>query len=182
MATRNHLVLFLNGKRREVHGGDCFLSLSDYLRYRCGLVGTKIVCSEGDCGSCTVLIGRPEGKSLQYRPVDSCIQWMFQLDGTHVDQRRRPRRSAARRRRQTRRERRSHSRAASDGQLPRLTVRLLHPGLRDGHDRHLRRQQRPRPNRGRLASRPDWQPLPLHRLHSDHQRRFAGRHPKNQPS
>ncbi len=84
MATRNHLVLFLNGKRREVHGGDCFLSLSDYLRYRCGLVGTKIVCSEGDCGSCTVLIGRPEGKSLLYRPVDSCIQWMFQLDGTHV--------------------------------------------------------------------------------------------------
>ncbi len=84
MATRNHLLLFLNGKRREVHGGDCFLSLSDYLRYRYGLVGTKIVCSEGDCGSCTVLIGRPEGKAFHYRPVDSCIQFMFQLDGTHV--------------------------------------------------------------------------------------------------
>ncbi|HEY2882456.1 MAG TPA: FAD binding domain-containing protein [Pirellulales bacterium] len=84
MATRNHLILYLNGKRREVHGGDCFLSLSDFLRYRLGLVGTKIVCSEGDCGSCTVLIGRPNGSELDYRPVDSCIQQMFQLDGVHV--------------------------------------------------------------------------------------------------
>ena len=24
------------------------------------LIGTKVVCSEGDCGSCTVLVGRVE--------------------------------------------------------------------------------------------------------------------------
>ncbi len=84
MVTRKHLVLFLNGKRREVHGGDCFLSLSDFLRYRLALVGTKIVCSEGDCGSCTVLVGRSEGNAFRYQPIDSCIRWMFQLDGMHV--------------------------------------------------------------------------------------------------
>jgi xanthine dehydrogenase small subunit len=84
MAIRDHLVLFLNGNRHEVTGSDCFLSLSDYLRYRLGLTGTKIVCSEGDCGSCTVLVGRPDGKQLRYRPIDSCIRWMFQLDGGHV--------------------------------------------------------------------------------------------------
>lgn len=84
MAIRNHLVLFLNGRRQEVHGGDCFLSLSDFLRYRLGLTGTKIVCSEGDCGSCTVLIGRRDGSSFHYRPIDSCIRLMFQLDGVHV--------------------------------------------------------------------------------------------------
>ena len=91
MAIRDHLVLFLNGNRHEVTGSDCFLSLSDFLRYRLGLTGTKIVCSEGDCGSCTVLIGRPqglvgraEGKALCYRPIDSCIRLMFQLDGVHV--------------------------------------------------------------------------------------------------
>ena len=84
MATRDRLVLFINGVKREVHGSDCFLSLSDFLRYRLALTGTKIVCSEGDCGSCTVLVGRPDGNSLRYLPIDSCIRLMFQLDGTHV--------------------------------------------------------------------------------------------------
>jgi xanthine dehydrogenase small subunit len=84
MAIREHLVLFLNGNRHEVNGSDCFLSLSDFLRYRLGLTGTKIVCSEGDCGSCTVLAGRPEDKAFKYRPIDSCIRLMFQLDGVHV--------------------------------------------------------------------------------------------------
>ncbi|HEY2761104.1 MAG TPA: FAD binding domain-containing protein [Pirellulales bacterium] len=84
MATRDHLVLFINGTKCEVRGSDCFLSLSDFLRYRLALTGTKIVCSEGDCGSCTVLVGRPDGNSLRYLPIDSCIRLMFQLDGVHV--------------------------------------------------------------------------------------------------
>jgi xanthine dehydrogenase small subunit len=89
------VLLYVNGRRHEVRGGDAFLSLSDYLRRAQGLTGTKIVCSEGDCGACTVLIGRPEpvaGLSepdhntnrLVYRPVDACIQFMFQLESTHV--------------------------------------------------------------------------------------------------
>jgi xanthine dehydrogenase small subunit len=81
---RDHLLLFLNGRRHHVASDDGFLSLSDYLRGRLGLYGTKIVCSEGDCGSCTVLVGRPNGDRFDYRPVDSCIQRMFQLEGTHV--------------------------------------------------------------------------------------------------
>ncbi len=95
----DHLAIWVNGRRHEVRGPDAFLSLSDYLRRNLGLVGTKIVCSEGDCGACTVLIGRAiwgvadsalatptaaDGSRLVYRPVDSCIQFMFQLDGTHI--------------------------------------------------------------------------------------------------
>src|SRR6478735_11694474 len=82
----DHLLIWVNGQRHEVRGREAFLSLSDYLRRVCGLTGTKIVCSEGDCGACSVLIGRlaPDGSRLVYRPVDSCIQFMFQLDGTHI--------------------------------------------------------------------------------------------------
>jgi len=82
----DHLLVFVNGRRHNVRGRDAFLSLSDYLRRACGLVGTKIVCSEGDCGACTVLIGRAseDGSRLVYRPVDSCIQFMFQLESTHI--------------------------------------------------------------------------------------------------
>jgi xanthine dehydrogenase small subunit len=80
------LLLFVNGQRHEVRGPDAFLPLSDYLRRVHSLVGTKIVCSEGDCGACTVLIGRAaaDGSRLVYRPVDSCIQFMFQLEGAHI--------------------------------------------------------------------------------------------------
>ncbi|MAT69930.1 MAG: xanthine dehydrogenase small subunit [Planctomycetaceae bacterium] len=83
---RDSIVVFINGQRHEVRGPAALLTLSDYLRRQCGLVGTKIVCSEGDCGACTVLVGRPtaDGQSLDYQPIDSCIRFMFQLDGTHV--------------------------------------------------------------------------------------------------
>ena len=81
---RDRVLFYLNGQRKVVDPVDCLLSLSDYLRYRLGLIGTKVVCSEGDCGACTVLVGRPEADRLRYLSVDSCIQFMFQLDGTHV--------------------------------------------------------------------------------------------------
>ncbi len=82
----DHVLIWVNGHRHEVRGRDAFLSLSDFLRRRLGLIGTKIVCSEGDCGACSVLVGRPneDGTSLKYRPIDSCIQFLFQLDGVHV--------------------------------------------------------------------------------------------------
>ena len=148
MAIRDHLVLFLNGNRHEVHGSDCFLSLSDFLRYRLGLTGTKIVCSEGDCGSCTVLVGRPEDKAFKYRPIDSCIRLMFQLDGVHVvtveglrgaggDQ-------AA--------PDGLYRGSASHGRVPRFAVRILHARVCDGHARRVRKLQRPCTDRRRMAA------------------------------
>jgi xanthine dehydrogenase small subunit len=81
---RDHLVLYVNGRHREVRGAAAFRPLSDLLRYDLELTGTKIVCAEGDCGSCTVLVGRPAGDRIAYQPVTSCIQYLGQLDGTHV--------------------------------------------------------------------------------------------------
>ena len=82
---RDHLIFWLNGVRREVRGGDAFLMLSEYLRGRLGLAGTKIMCAEGDCGACTVLVAEPRaGERPRYLPIDSCIRFLFQLDGCHV--------------------------------------------------------------------------------------------------
>lgn len=81
---RDRVVFFLNGERTEATAGDATLSVSDYLRLRRGMTGTKIVCSEGDCGSCSVLVGRRDGRVLRYQPIDSCIQFVFQLDGAHL--------------------------------------------------------------------------------------------------
>jgi xanthine dehydrogenase small subunit len=81
---RHSLLIYVNGTRHDIAGGDAFSSLSDFLRYDLGLTGTKVVCAEGDCGSCTLFIGRPSGDRIVYKPVTSCIQFLHQLDCTHV--------------------------------------------------------------------------------------------------
>jgi xanthine dehydrogenase small subunit len=81
---RDHLLIHVNGVLHRVSGAQAFQSLSNFLRYDLSLVGTKVVCSEGDCGSCTALIGRVEQGAINYRPVKSCIQFLYQLDGAHV--------------------------------------------------------------------------------------------------
>jgi len=74
----------VNGKERKLSGEDVFSSLANYLRQKEGATGTKVVCDEGDCGACTVLIGRPRNGQISYLPVNSCIQYLHQLDCAHV--------------------------------------------------------------------------------------------------
>jgi len=92
---KQDISVHINGKHHSVTGTDVFSTLSDFLRNKLRLVGTKIMCSEGDCGACTVLIGRRSdtntgvnddlsGPAWNYQSVDSCIQFMFQLELTHV--------------------------------------------------------------------------------------------------
>ena len=83
---RDHLIIFINGRRHEIRGPQAFATLSNFLRYDLGLIGTKVVCAEGDCGSCSVLVGRAcaTNDSIGYAPVTSCILFLHQLDGAHV--------------------------------------------------------------------------------------------------
>ncbi len=81
---RNYLLIYVNGRRHQISGERCFQSLSDFLRHDLGLVGTKVVCAEGDCGSCSVLVGRFRNNKLEFEGLDSCIQYLYQLDCTHV--------------------------------------------------------------------------------------------------
>ncbi len=58
--------------------------LLDYLREAEGATGTKEGCGEGDCGACTVALGRMRDGRLVYEPVNACIQLLGQVDGTEV--------------------------------------------------------------------------------------------------
>jgi len=78
------IFFYLNGQPRTVRSHEAFLTLAQYLRRIAGVTGTKIVCEEGDCGSCTVLVGRPEGDALRYVPLNSCIQFVYHANGAHI--------------------------------------------------------------------------------------------------
>lgn len=83
---RDSIVLFINGQRHKLGYDDAVVTLADFLRRRAGLVGTKIVCNEGDCGACSVLVGRRsvDGGTLRYQAMDACILFVFQLDRAHI--------------------------------------------------------------------------------------------------
>lgn len=79
---RDHIQLSINGREHRVGGASAFKTLSNYLRYDVCATGTKIVCEEGDCGACTVLVRRSAAEP--FAPVNSCIQSLTQLDGMSV--------------------------------------------------------------------------------------------------
>ena len=81
---RDFVSTAINGRPVQLRGAAVFTSVSDLVRHDHGLFGTKVVCAEGDCGSCTVLLGKPSGDRLDYRAVCSCILYGGQLDGCHV--------------------------------------------------------------------------------------------------
>jgi xanthine dehydrogenase small subunit len=60
------------------------LTALELLRDHLHLTGAKEVCREGDCGACTIAVGRFEGKHFVYRALTSCILPAAKLHGSHV--------------------------------------------------------------------------------------------------
>ncbi|WLS06596.1 xanthine dehydrogenase small subunit [Shinella sumterensis] len=82
---RSELRFVLNGQDVTLRDVAPDQTLLDWLRVSRLLKGTKEGCAEGDCGACTVLVGRltPSG-GLVYEGVNACIRFMGSLDGCHV--------------------------------------------------------------------------------------------------
>jgi xanthine dehydrogenase small subunit len=82
--TRNEIRFLLNGEDVALSAVAPDETLLDYLRLRRSLRGSKEGCAEGDCGACTVLVGRLAGGELVYESVNACIRFLGSVDGCHV--------------------------------------------------------------------------------------------------
>ncbi len=83
-ATRDHIRFLLNGEVVRLDKVSPDRMLLDFLRLDRGLTGSKEGCAEGDCGACTVLVGRLSDGELVYESVTACIRFLASLDGCHV--------------------------------------------------------------------------------------------------
>jgi aerobic-type carbon monoxide dehydrogenase small subunit (CoxS/CutS family) len=75
MIENTGISLIVNGKSYHVAEKPGEM-LSDLLRYRLGLTGTKIACNEAECGACTVI--------LDGEPVLSCTYPAVKADGKTI--------------------------------------------------------------------------------------------------
>ncbi len=82
--SNNALRFVLNDEDVEITSIKATETLLDYLRLTRRLRGSKEGCAEGDCGACSVLVGRLKGGTLIYEAVNACICFVGMLHGTHV--------------------------------------------------------------------------------------------------
>jgi xanthine dehydrogenase small subunit len=81
---RGSVRFWRNGRLTEVNGFHPRTTLLDYLRLSERQTGTKEGCAEGDCGACTVALGRVRDGRLVYESMNACILLLGQVDGADL--------------------------------------------------------------------------------------------------
>ncbi|XP_019620006.1 PREDICTED: indole-3-acetaldehyde oxidase-like [Branchiostoma belcheri] len=83
---KDKLTFWVNGKRHVVLNPDPGVTLNEWLRSQRGLTGTKVMCREGGCGCCVVMVTHPDptnGGACSYT-LNSCLCPLCSVDGWSI--------------------------------------------------------------------------------------------------
>ncbi|KAI8507313.1 hypothetical protein Bbelb_146930 [Branchiostoma belcheri] len=83
---KDKLTFWVNGKRYVVLNPDPGVTLNEWLRSQRGLTGTKVMCREGGCGCCVVMVTHPDptnGGACSYT-LNSCLCPLCSVDGWSI--------------------------------------------------------------------------------------------------
>jgi len=80
------MIEFILNNKKVVTDAKPSMTLVDFIRENRSLKGTKIVCREGDCGACTVMVGQlsMDQSSVKYQTITSCISPLANAQGKHI--------------------------------------------------------------------------------------------------
>lgn len=81
MISNRLIVLNVNGVKYELSLRVTTATLADVLREELGLTGTKIMCNEGECGACTVLINGKPMLSCMMLAIDAQDKDILTIEG-----------------------------------------------------------------------------------------------------
>ena len=74
---------WLNDQKVQTHASPG-MGLLEFIRKHKHLNGSKLVCQEGECGACTMLVGKLYQGSLTYRSMTACIMPLINAHHKHI--------------------------------------------------------------------------------------------------